>query len=109
MIIPKVLLVQIDPTYNESMNVAHIPGSAFDPEAMPTQRQGAVLNTLDSGFARTAKWMGVRSDVLWRMEQRGWVTRNGFTLDEKWKITPNGQQALARWKRANGLGPEGEA
>ncbi len=38
----------------------------------------------------TAKQLGVRSDVLWRLEERGLVTRS---LHEEWYVTRAGQEA----------------
>lgn len=80
--------------------------SATDPDAMPSYRQGLVLHDLDRRGKQTAVSLCVRADVLWRMEQRGWVSRSGPTGDrnrEKWEINPVGVQALHRWKVAEGL------
>ena len=60
---------------------------------MPTRRQATVLATLEFADRRTARWMGVRSDVLWRMEERGWVARNAH---DEWHIMPRGRDALDR-------------
>lgn len=75
--------------------------SSRDPDQMPTQRQGTVLQTLSNHQKMTAKQIPVRSDVMWRMEERGWVARNYF---EAWHILPAGEQALERWEKALGIG-----
>jgi hypothetical protein len=64
-----------------------------------TRRQWTVLSSLEFGNGRTAKWLGVRSDVLWRLEQRGLVSRN---LHDRWRITDKGQTVLenTRWEDA---------
>ena len=74
-------------------------------DAMPTIRQYTVLQTL---WARkmTAQQIGVRSDVLWRMEERGWVARSSNPSADIWYIRPAGEQAAARWRVKN-FGPEG--
>jgi hypothetical protein len=68
---------------------------------MPTTRQATVLATLASATGsgkRTAKDMHVRSDVLWRMQEAGWVAR---TLHQEWYIRDAGQAALERWRNRN--------
>jgi ribosomal protein S19E (S16A) len=50
-----------------------------------------VLGSLEFGNGRTAKWLGVRSDVLWRLEERGLVSRNAH---ERWRITDKGRAVL---------------
>jgi len=72
---------------------------------MPTIRQYTVLQTL---WARkmTAKQICVRSDVLWRMEERGWVARSCYPSGDVWYILQAGEQAAARWRDKN-RGPEG--
>jgi hypothetical protein len=60
--------------------------------AVLTRRQRTTLDTLYFQ-ARTARWMGVRSDVLWRLEERGLVARNSDT-EPRWRITPAGREAL---------------
>jgi hypothetical protein len=62
-------------------------------ETLPTVRQSTVLATLELQNHRTARWLGVRSDVLWRMEERGWVGRNNY---DQWYIKDGGHSALAR-------------
>lgn len=64
----------------------------------PTIRQGTVLRTLAGRGSMTAVLIGVRSDVLWRMEERGWVTSSGMIrrADERWTITATGHEALDR-------------
>lgn len=47
------------------------------PRHWPTQRQKTVLWTLRMGQKMTAPQIGVRSDVMWRMEEVGWVARSG--------------------------------
>lgn len=42
---------------------------------------------------RTAKSLGVRSDVLWRLEERGLVSRN---LHDEWRIRPEGERQYER-------------
>lgn len=71
---------------------------AINREAVPTPRQATVLGTLECVDHRTARWMGVRSDVLWRMEERGWVSRD---LHEQWYIRPGGRDALDRHRERN--------
>ena len=39
---------------------------------------------------RSAKSIYTRSDVLWRLEERGLVSRN---LHQQWRITPAGERA----------------
>lgn len=56
-----------------------------------TRRQMTVLGSLEFGNGRTAKWLGVRSDVLWRLEERGLVSRNAH---ERWRITDKGRAVL---------------
>lgn len=74
------------------------------PDAMPTTRQGTVLYSLNAAVGtgrRSARDMGVRSDVLWRMEEAGWVARS-YTCrkrpDDKWYIKAAGIAALERWR-----------
>ena len=57
---------------------------------MPTIRQYTVLQTL---WARkmTAKQICVRSDVLWRMEERGWVARSCYPSGDVWYILQAGE------------------
>ena len=80
------------------------PADRRSPNQMPTRRQYTVLQTL---WARkmTAKQICVRSDVLWRMEERGWVARRGDPHGDVWHILRAGEQAAARWRDKN-LGPE---
>lgn len=56
-----------------------------------TRRQRTVLASLETG-SRTARWLGVRSDVLWRLEERGLVARNG-DMEPRWRITDAGRLA----------------
>lgn len=49
---------------------------------------GGLVNIAVQG--KTAKQLFVRSDVLWRLEEAGLVTRS-FT--DLWRITPNGEAA----------------
>ena len=81
------------------------PANRRSPEAMPTWRQYHVLETLWV-HKMTAKQICVRSDVLWRMEERGWVARRGDPRGDVWHILRAGEQAAARWRDKN-LGPEG--
>lgn len=76
---------------------------------IPTQRQGAVLATLDAALGTgrmSARQMGLaRSDVCGRMEEAGWVTASMFkqrTPDELWCITEAGRAALERWRARAG-------
>jgi len=69
--------------------------SKLQPDAMPTVRQGTVLATLAMSNPRTAKEMHVRSDVLWRMQEAGWVAR---TAHQEWYIKSAGHAALERWR-----------
>jgi hypothetical protein len=59
----------------------------------PTGRQVTVLRILWRRNGMTAKAIGVRSDVLWRMEERGWVTRD---LHGRWRIKSAGIEVLGR-------------
>jgi len=66
---------------------------------MPTTRQFTVLATLATAAQpRTAKDMHVRADVLWRMEEAGWVSRTAWN---GWYIKDGGQAALERWRDRN--------
>lgn len=56
-----------------------------------TPRQTTVLRTLAFADRMTPQRIGVRSDVLWRMEERGLVARNAH---DQWRITPKGRDAL---------------
>ena len=58
----------------------------------PTPRQVTVLRALSHGGYASAKALRVRSDVLWRMQERGWVTRNA---QQQWHIRPAGERVLA--------------
>ena len=69
---------------------------------MPTIRQYTVLQTLHGGWKMTAKQIRVRSDVLWRMEQAGWVARSCYTSGDVWYIHPAGEQAADRWRDQEG-------
>ena len=40
--------------------------------------------------SRDARSLNTRSDVLWRLQERGYVTRN---LHHQWRITPAGERA----------------
>lgn len=60
-----------------------------------TKRQRTVIDTLSFGSPRTARWMGVRSDVLWRLEERGLVARNA-DMEPRWRITDAGRLAVER-------------
>lgn len=77
--------------------------SGKDPAQLPTMRQGTVLQTLAPRGGMTAGSIGVRADVLWRMEERGWVARN---MHEVWHILPDGRAALERWEKALGINLE---
>jgi hypothetical protein len=57
------------------------------PARWPTRRQLTVLATLRDGRRMTAAEIGVRADVMWRMEEVGWVARN---LHQVWHIRPAG-------------------
>jgi hypothetical protein len=63
-----------------------------------TIRQYTVLQTLGCGRKMTASEVGVRSDVLWRLEERGLVARN---LHEKWHIQPAGQAAVDEYQEGS--------
>jgi hypothetical protein len=57
-----------------------------------TRRQAIVLRRLYNDVsAMSARDIGVRSDVLWRLEERGLVTRN---THQQWRIRPAGRTAL---------------
>jgi len=57
-----------------------------------TKRQRTVLVSLLSGAGYTAKEMGVRSDVLWRLEEKGFVVRTLF--GDVWYITGSGRREV---------------
>lgn len=57
-----------------------------------TTRQTTVLQTIQHGEKMTARELGVRADVMWRLEERGLAARNAH---EKWYILPAGREALA--------------
>jgi hypothetical protein len=57
------------------------------PASWPTRRQQTVLWTLRHGQKMTAAQIGVRSDVMWRMEEVGWVARD---LHNVWHILEAG-------------------
>jgi hypothetical protein len=61
-----------------------------------TTRQVTVLRTLRAWGKMTADDIGVRSDVLWRLEHAGLVARdsNLGRGREKWFIYPAGREAL---------------
>lgn len=59
-----------------------------------TRPQAIVLRALSHGGYRTARELGVRSDVLWRLEERGLVGRN---LHQQWHIRQAGTEALDRY------------
>ena len=59
---------------------------------MLTKRQRTVLVSLLSGAGYTAKEMGVRSDVLWRLEEKGFVVRTLF--GDVWYITGSGRREV---------------
>lgn len=57
-----------------------------------TDPQKAALAEVGRRAVQTdAKSLGVRSDVLWRLEGMGLVRQN---LAECWRITPEGERAL---------------
>jgi hypothetical protein len=63
----------------------------------PTRRQKTVLWTLRMGQKMTAADIGVRSDVLWRMEEVGWVARSVHgPLGDIWYILPAGRAVSDR-------------
>jgi hypothetical protein len=74
------------------------------PDAMPTVRQYTVLRTLQTALGtghRSAREMYVRSDVLWRMEEAGWVARSYTALkrpDDQWYIKLAGNAAVERYR-----------
>lgn len=63
-----------------------------------TRHQVIVLRALStsSGAAMSARRLGTRSDVLWRLEERGLVQRNAH---QQWRIEPAGKQALDDYTR----------
>jgi len=67
-------------------------------DAMPTRRQYTVLCTIAQGQKMTAKQICVRSDVLWRMEERGWVARSCYPSGDVWFIYPAGRAAIERYE-----------
>jgi hypothetical protein len=67
------------------------------PPGWPTRRQVTVLRTIRHTAMR-ADQIAVRSDVLWRMEEVGWVARN---LHEVWHILPAGLAIVREWEDAH--------
>jgi hypothetical protein len=64
-----------------------------------TPRQAIVLRALYDGHQLSARHLKVRSDVLWRMEELGLVTRAwgpARSPDAQWRIRPAGVSALGR-------------
>jgi hypothetical protein len=61
-----------------------------------TTRQRTVLQTLRNRNPMTADRIGVRSDVLWRLEERGLVARTSSRGRgrESWYILQAGRDAL---------------
>ena len=63
-----------------------------------TRPQAIVLRRLyNDTCAVSAREIGVRSDVLWRLEERGLVTRTWGPCrrpDAQWRIRPAGRTAL---------------
>jgi len=66
-----------------------------------TRRQAIVLRRLyDDICAAGAREIGVRSDVLWRLEERGLVTRTWGPCrspDAQWRIRLAGRIALGEY------------
>ncbi len=60
------------------------------PLTFPQRRALGELQRATRG--RTAKSIFTRSDVLWRLEEWGYVTRN---LHDEWRITRAGEDAYA--------------
>ena len=63
-----------------------------------TRRQAIILRAL-SGPTRTpmsARTLHTRSDLLWRLEERGMVQRNAH---QQWRILPAGERALEDYTR----------
>ena len=60
-----------------------------------TWRQYTVLLTLRMSNPMDAATIGVRSDVLWRLEEMGYVARSGMLgrHRERWYILPAGRKA----------------
>jgi len=57
-----------------------------------TKRQRTVMWSLCFG-AHTARHLGVRSDVLWRLEERGMVARNS-DMEPRWTLLQKGRDAI---------------
>ena len=74
------------------------PADRRSPDAIPTRRQYTVLCTIAQGQKMTAKQICVRSDVLWRMEERGWVARSCQPGGDVWYIYPAGRAAIERYE-----------
>ena len=56
-----------------------------------TRRQAIVLRELSHATDKTPRELGVRSDVLWRLSERGFV---GRTAQDAYYIKPAGLAAL---------------
>jgi len=63
-----------------------------------TRRQAIVLRTLSgpSSTAMSGRDLHTRSDLLWRLEERGLIQRNAH---QQWRILPAGEQALDDYTR----------
>lgn len=68
-------------------------------ERLTFPQRRALGELLRATTSRTAKSIFTRSDVLWRLQERGYVTRN---IHQEWRITPAGQQAYDAWWDARG-------
>lgn len=64
-------------------------GCPMTPTPTTTPRQRTVLQSLLTRDRATARYLGVRADVLWRLEQKGLVTRNS---DGAFALTGKGRR-----------------
>lgn len=67
-----------------------------------TSRQRTVLYTLHPAGTQTARQLGVRSDVMWRLEHMGLVA-GGIGPEVRYSITAKGREALTAAMIALGL------
>ncbi len=59
-------------------------------ERLTFPQRRALGQLVGATVGRSAKSLYTRSDVLWRLEERGLVTRN---LHDQWRITSAGEAA----------------
>lgn len=63
-------------------------------ESLTFPQRRALGELMRATTRRSAKSIFTRSDVLWRLEERGFVARNGH---DQWHIMPAGEAAYEAW------------